>query len=91
MDFKLKFSGVCSMMVEFKMDKNFIVSNVAFTGGCPGNTIGVARLASGRHVDEIVPDLLGTKCDKRSTSCPDQFARALLQAKNDIMSGNTGR
>jgi len=74
------------MMVEFKLDEDLIVSNVAFTGGCPGNTIGVAKLASGRHVDDIVPDLLGTTCDKRPTSCPDQFAKALIQAKNDVIS-----
>jgi len=72
------------MTVEFKMDKDLIVSDVIFAGGCPGNTIGVASLASGRHVDEIVPVLLGTTCGKRPTSCPDQFARALLQAKNDV-------
>ena len=88
MDFKLKLSGVCSMMVEFKMDTDLIVSDVTFTGGCPGNVIGVANLASGRHVDDIVPALLGTICGHRPTSCPDQFARALLHAKNDIMSKN---
>ena len=73
-------------MVEFKMDADFIVSDVSFTNGCPGNMIGVAKLASGRHVDELVPILLGTLCGHRSTSCPDQFAKALLHAKNDIMS-----
>jgi len=75
-------------MVEFKMDSDFIVSDVAFTGGCPGNIIGVAKLASGRHVDEIVSELLGTICDKRSTSCPDQFAKALIFAKNALIAKN---
>jgi len=72
-------------MVEFKMDTDFIVSDVVFTNGCPGNVVGVAKLASGRHVDEIVPILLGIPCGKRATSCPDQFANALLHAKNDIL------
>lgn len=85
MEFQLGLSGVCSKMVAFKMDSDFIVSDVAFTGGCPGNIIGVAKLASGRHVDEIVSDLLGTICDKRPTSCPDQFAKALIHAKNDLI------
>lgn len=87
MDFKLKLTGVCTKMVEFKMDRDFVVSDVVFTGGCPGNTIGVAKLATGRHVDDIVPVLLGTRCGHKLTSCPDQFAKALLQAKKDVVSG----
>ncbi|MCL2564474.1 MAG: TIGR03905 family TSCPD domain-containing protein [Defluviitaleaceae bacterium] len=85
MDFRLGFSGVCTRIVEFKMDKDFIVSDINFLGGCPGNTSGVAKLASGRHVDEIIPALLGTICERRGTSCPDQFAKALLQAKITVM------
>ena len=85
MDFKLKLSGVCSTMIEFTLNDDLIVSNVAFTRGCPGNIIGVAKLAAGRHVDDIVPELLGIPCGDRPTSCPDQFAKALLQAKNEIL------
>lgn len=85
MDFSLKFSGVCTRTVKFNMDKDLIVSDITFLGGCPGNTAGVARLASGRHVDDIVPALLGTICERRNTSCPDQFAKALIQAKNKVL------
>lgn len=85
MDFSLKFSGVCTRTVEFKVDDDLIVSDIIFLGGCPGNTSGVAKLAAGRHVDEIVPALLGTTCELRKTSCPDQFARALLEAKTAVM------
>jgi len=68
------------------MDNDLIVSDITFLGGCPGNTIGVAKLASGRHVDEIIPALLGTTCERRPTSCPDQFAKALQQAKKTVLS-----
>jgi len=73
-------------MVEFKMDSDFIVSDVMFTSGCPGNLIGIAKLACGRHVDELVPILSGTVCGQRPTSCPDQLAKALLHAKNESLS-----
>ena len=88
MDFRLSLSGVCTRSVEFKMDKDFIVSDIIFLGGCPGNTSGVAKLATGRHADEIIPALLGTICERRGTSCPDQFAKALLSAKTALMDEN---
>lgn len=69
--------GVCSMKITFDVDENDIVSNINFTGGCNGNTQGVAALANGRKKDELISLLSGIKCGFRPTSCPDQFANAL--------------
>ena len=56
------------------------VTNVQFVGGCTGNTQGVARLAEGRNIDEVIALLKGIQC-RGGTSCPDQLARALEEIK----------
>lgn len=72
--------GVCSRQIDIDLDGDKIVK-VAFTGGCSGNTQGVAALVSGMTVDEAVSRLSGIKCGFKSTSCPDQLAKALTEAK----------
>lgn len=74
-------SGVCSRRINIVLEDN-IIESVEFIGGCNGNTQGVAKLAAGRDVDEVIEILAGTRCGGRPTSCPDQLARALLNAKN---------
>ncbi len=71
-----KTKGVCSMQIEFDLEGE-IVKNVIFTGGCNGNTQGIAKLAEGRRKDELISLLSGIKCGFRPTSCPDQLAKAL--------------
>ena len=71
--------GVCSMRITFDVDENDIVSNIKFTGGCNGNTQGVAALANGRKKDELISLLEGIRCGFRPTSCPDQLAQALKE------------
>lgn len=68
--------GVCSRRINFEVE-NGIVKNVEFTGGCAGNTQGVARLCEGRGVEELIELLQNIKCGFKSTSCPDQLACAL--------------
>ena len=76
-----KTSGVCSRTIEFEVDEN-IVTIVKFNGGCPGNTQGVAKLAIGRNIDDLIETLEGTQC-RNGTSCPDQLARALKEYKTN--------
>ena len=42
-----KTKGVCAQGIEFEIDDNKKVHNIKFTGGCSGNTQGVAHLAEG--------------------------------------------
>ena len=58
---------------------NGIVNNVKFIGGCSGNTQGVAALAKGMKVTDIVERLQGIRCGSKPTSCPDQLAKALIK------------
>lgn len=73
-------SGVCARSIDFEIENN-IVKNVKFNGGCMGNTQGVAKLAIGRTVDDVISLLEGIQC-RAGTSCPDQLAKALKQYKS---------
>lgn len=73
--------GVCSSRIDFEIN-NDKVENVKFTGGCSGNTQGVAALVNGMSVTDAVRKLKGIRCGFKSSSCPDQLAVALEQALN---------
>ena len=74
-----KTKGVCAQGIEFEIDDNKKVHNIKFTGGCSGNTQGVASLVEGMEVEEVIKRLKGIDCGGRGTSCPDQLAKALEQ------------
>ena len=71
--------GTCSRQIDIELD-NDIIRSVRFTGGCDGNTQGVAALVRGMKVEEAIARLEGIDCRGRGTSCPEQLARALRQA-----------
>lgn len=71
--------NTCSKQIDIDVNDNNIIENVKFTGGCSGNTQGVAALVVGMSVDEAIRRLEGIKCGPRPTSCPDQLACALKQ------------
>lgn len=71
--------GTCSTQIAIELEDG-VIRNVAFTGGCHGNTQGIAALVRGMRVEEAVARLKGIDCRGRGTSCPDQLARALEQA-----------
>lgn len=74
-----KTRGVCARGISFDIENN-IVKNIRFSGGCSGNTQGVAKLAEGMTADEIIARLSGIKCGFKGTSCPDQLAKAVAEA-----------
>ena len=71
--------GVCSRKIDLELE-NGVVKSVRFTGGCSGNTQGVAALCVGRKPEELIPLLKGIRCGFKPTSCPDQLSKALEQA-----------
>ena len=79
MSYSYKTRGVCARAISFDIDDN-IVKNIKFTGGCSGNTQGVAKLAEGMTTDEIIDKLSGIRCGFKGTSCPDQLAKAVAEA-----------
>ena len=77
-----KTSGVCARQIDLIVE-NGIITEAAFTGGCNGNTKGVAALVIGMEAKEAIRRLRGIKCGFKSTSCPDQLAQALEQNLQD--------
>ncbi|MBP5210119.1 MAG: TIGR03905 family TSCPD domain-containing protein [Clostridia bacterium] len=69
--------GTCSRQIDVTLDDDGVIVDVAFTGGCSGNTQGVSALVRGMKADEAVKRLRGIRCGARPTSCPDQLSRAL--------------
>ena len=72
-------NGVCSRQIDIELDDNKVITACRFTGGCNGNTQGVAALVLGMTAEEAIKRLSGIRCGMRSTSCPDQLARALRE------------
>ena len=71
--------GVCSQSIDFDIEDNK-VKNVSFVGGCSGNLQGISRLIEGMDVNEAISRIEGIRCGFKSTSCPDQLAKALKDA-----------
>lgn len=71
--------GVCSQAINLEIDGD-IVKSVEFIGGCSGNTQGVAKLAEGMKVEDVIEKMEGIRCGSKATSCPDQLAKALRMA-----------
>ena len=75
-------SGVCSRAIYVEVD-NDIITSVAFTGGCNGNTQGISALVKGMNIDDAISKLEGINCNGRGTSCPDQLSKALRKIKEN--------
>lgn len=69
-------SGVCSRLMEVTAEDG-IIKHVQITGGCSGNTQGVATLLEGVSVVKAISLLEGIDCKGKGTSCPDQLSHAL--------------
>ena len=79
--FEYTTQGTCSKKITFEVDGENKLRNVQFTNGCHGNLLGIAKLAEGRTLDEVESILSGIRCGMKSTSCPDQLARAIRAYK----------
>ena len=76
MEYNYKTSGTCSRSIRFQVEEGK-VSAVRFEGGCHGNLQGIGALVEGMDKDEVIRRLKGIRCGFKSTSCPDQLAKAL--------------
>lgn len=80
MQYTYKTHGVCSQAITFDVEDGKI-RNVQFFGGCNGNLKGIGALVEGMDIDEVIGRVEGIHCGMKQTSCPDQLAQALKQAK----------
>ena len=79
MTYHYKTRGTCSRAIDVDVDENGVVRGVAFDGGCNGNTKGVAALVQGMQAEDVIARLENIRCGFKSTSCPDQLAKALKE------------
>lgn len=73
-------TGVCSRKMEIDYENGKIV-NIHVLGGCNGNLKGIASLLKGMEIEEAIKRLEGLTCGMKTTSCPDQIAKALKSIK----------
>ena len=71
--------GTCSRQIDVDLEDG-VVRSVSFTGGCHGNTQGIAALVRGMKAADAIARLEGIDCRGKGTSCPDQLAKALRLA-----------
>lgn len=79
MVYNYKTSGTCAKRIEIDIDENNTIISVSFLGGCSGNTQGISALVKGMDAKEAISRLENIRCGFKSTSCPDQLAKALKE------------
>ena len=65
--------GPCSRQNDIELEDG-IIRSVTFTGGCHGNTQGIAALVRGMKASDAIARLDCIDCRVKVTSCPDQLA-----------------
>ena len=73
--------GTCSREISFDIVDGK-VHNVQYLGGCNGNLKGIGALVEGMAINDVIARVEGITCGMKKTSCPDQLAQALKEAKN---------
>lgn len=74
-------AGICARSITINVE-NGMVTDVQFVGGCNGNLKGIGSLVRGMRVEDVIERLEGITCGPKSTSCPDQLAKALKAMQN---------
>ncbi len=72
--------GVYSQRMTVEIEDG-IIRSLRIMGGCSGNLQGISRLVEGMEAEEAIKRLEGIRCGFKPTSCPDQLAQALKQAR----------
>lgn len=76
--YEYKTKGTCAQKIFFDVEDGKL-HNVQFLGGCNGNLKGIGALVEGMAVEDVISRVEGTRCGMKSTSCPDQLAKALKE------------
>lgn len=75
--------NTCSTKVTFVVNEDdMTVEDLIVYDGCDGNARGFCALADGEHIDDIIERFEGIPCHASDgSSCPDQVAKALDEAR----------
>ena len=82
MRYSYKTKGTCSRQINFDINGG-IITNVSFVGGCDGNLKAISKLVDGWKAEDIAEKLRGNTCGWKKTSCADQLAIAVMEAKKN--------
>lgn len=80
MTYEYKNRGVCSISTTVTLNDNKEIEDLKVVGGCNGNLKGIMSLVKGMRAEDAIARLEGITCGSRTTSCPDQIAKALKEA-----------
>jgi uncharacterized protein (TIGR03905 family) len=78
-----KTKGTCTGFIALDVEDG-IIKSVSFNGGCDGNLQAISRLVEGKKASDVIQQLEGIKCGRKSTSCPDQLSKALRASPDFI-------
>lgn len=79
MIYQYRTRGTCSRKIDLEMEDG-IIRHVEFHGGCAGNLAGISKIVEGMPAQKVIDTFSGIRCGMKSTSCPDQLARAVAEA-----------
>lgn len=82
MVYQYRTSGTCARTIKIEVEGD-VVQSVKFEGGCHGNLQGIGALVKGMKIQDVIDKLSGIRCGFKSTSCPDQLAKALREVINN--------
>ncbi len=82
MQYRYTTQNVCTPDITFDLSGN-VVTDIRFSGGCPGNLKALSKILDGWTVEQIEEKLLGNTCGRRPTSCMDQLAKAVRKAYDE--------
>ena len=80
MHYTLYPKGVCSTQIDLDVTDGKI-HNLSYTGGCNGNLKALGAMCEGASAEEVIRRLSGITCGYKATSCSDQLARLLKDAR----------
>lgn len=80
MEYEYTTKGTCSQKINFNINDG-VVTNIKFTGGCDGNLKALSAVMDGWTAEQIASKCKGIKCGWKNTSCSDQLATAVMEAK----------
>lgn len=83
MTYSYKTRGTCSKQIDIELDGD-IIKDIKFHGGCNGNLNGISAITKGMKIEDVIERFDGIRCGLRNTSCPDQLAQALKEAKENM-------
>ena len=77
-EFSFPNKGTCSKQTNFVLNDDHTIESIEVVGGCN------CQLLTGMKAEDAIARMDGTLCGFRGTSCPDQIAKNLKKALEEM-------